>query len=544
MKVKCGKEIIEVSVEELSHSIKSLKEELSEITGYIDIKLIHAGKVLKDDDTIGRIPGGLNAKLTMMGSNPEAIEAMKDQSVSNVNNKRIIDDLNGVINTKSNSKIESRQKEYNPYKFQSIQTLPNLPNEEKAREILNLLANDEGILAVMKKHKWSVGALCELYPEGYVGVSDVCVMGLNENHGQKILLRLRTDDLKGFRKILSIRKVLCHELAHNVHSEHDSNFYILMRQIEREIVELDWKNSNSRSIGGSSMTSDYYNPSTTTSSAQETGSPGVHRLGGGTDPVIQQFIPARYLAGTAAIMRISAEEQEVEDNCASGREHDVHKINTGIDTVSVDVGSKQELDSTPASTTTVLAEVVEHNDKKEEKEEDDVAMENALCTDNVNVLTDVSFQATDSIDPDTAAAIENNPIPTTTTTASTTTATNSNTTTTATTTASATTSNTTTSNTTTIIDFNIITTNILLNIDETIAFTLSSDSTAAPVQQLLALRDCFVDIITYINETYPDNHDKQEKLLVGLRIILQILTNIKVSDVFISYFILKPKIII
>ena len=513
MKVKCGKEIIEVSVEELSHSIKRLKEELSEITGYIDIKLIHAGRVLKDDDTIGRIPGGLNAKLTMMGSNPKAIEAMKDQSVSNVNNKRIIDDLNGVINTKSNSKIESRQKEYNPYKFQSIQTLPNLPNEEKAREILNLLANDEGILAVMKKHKWSVGALCELYPEGYVGVSDVCVMGLNENHGQKILLRLRTDDLKGFRKILSIRKVLCHELAHNVHSEHDSNFYILMRQIEREIVELDWKNSNSRNIGGSSMTSDYYNPSTTTFSAQETGSTGVHRLGGGTDPVIQQFIPARYLAGTAAIMRLSAEEQEVEDNCASGRENDVHKINTGIDTVSV--GSKQELDSPPPSTTTVVAEVVEHNDKKEE---------NALCTDNVNVLTDASFQATDSIDPVTAAAIENNPIPITTATTSTTTAT--------------------TSNTTTIIDFDIIITNILLNIDETIAFTLSSDSTAAPVQQLLALRDCFVDILTYINETYADNHDKQEKLLVCLRIILQILTNIKVSDVFISYFILKPKRII
>lgn len=26
-------------------------------------------------------------------------------------------------------------------------------------------------------------------------------MGLNQNHGQKILLRLRTDDLKGFRKV-------------------------------------------------------------------------------------------------------------------------------------------------------------------------------------------------------------------------------------------------------------------------------------------------------------------------------------------------------
>lgn len=32
-------------------------------------------------------------------------------------------------------------------------------------------------------------------------------------------------------KILSIRKVLFHELAHNEFSEHDDNFYRLMRQV-------------------------------------------------------------------------------------------------------------------------------------------------------------------------------------------------------------------------------------------------------------------------------------------------------------------------
>ena len=67
----------------------------------------------------------------------------------------------------------------------------------------------------MAKHKWNVGSLAELYPDGKVGESAVCVMGLNENKGQRIELRIRTDDLKGFRKILSIRKVLFHELAHN-----------------------------------------------------------------------------------------------------------------------------------------------------------------------------------------------------------------------------------------------------------------------------------------------------------------------------------------
>jgi hypothetical protein len=83
-------------------------------------------------------------------------------------------------------------------------------------------AFDPAILHVMEMHKWQVGTLCELYPEGKVGVSEVCTMGLNQvrllgapqwgvlssdvlifgcggdwqNKGQKIFLRIRTDDLK------------------------------------------------------------------------------------------------------------------------------------------------------------------------------------------------------------------------------------------------------------------------------------------------------------------------------------------------------------
>ncbi|CAN0569874.1 unnamed protein product, partial [Ectocarpus sp. 12 AP-2014] len=113
--------------------------------------------------------------------------------------------------------------------------------EETARKILESLAADPGVRAVLEKHRWTVGALCELYPEGKVGVSDTCVMGLNQNHGMKILLRLRTDDLQGFRKILSIRKVLFHELAHNEFSDHDDNFYMLMRQVRYAAWEVDKK---------------------------------------------------------------------------------------------------------------------------------------------------------------------------------------------------------------------------------------------------------------------------------------------------------------
>lgn len=50
-----------------------------------------------------------------------------------------------------------------------LQVLPGLSEPEKARAILQELATDPGVLHVLEKHKWQVGALCELYPE--VGVS-------------------------------------------------------------------------------------------------------------------------------------------------------------------------------------------------------------------------------------------------------------------------------------------------------------------------------------------------------------------------------------
>jgi hypothetical protein len=62
----------------------------------------------------------------------------------------------------------------------------------------------------MKTRKWSVGELIELTP------FEASILGYNRNAGQLIALRLRTDDLSGFRHYDSVRKVLLHELTHNV----------------------------------------------------------------------------------------------------------------------------------------------------------------------------------------------------------------------------------------------------------------------------------------------------------------------------------------
>ncbi|KAL0301748.1 UNVERIFIED_CONTAM: hypothetical protein Sradi_6451600 [Sesamum radiatum] len=142
-----------------------------------------------------------------------------------------------------------------PYIFGDFQTLslPGIelnPPASRALELLQRLASDPGIVAIMNKHRWRVGILTEMAPVGYVGVSPKCILGFNKNHGEEISLRLRTDDLKGFRKYESIKKTLLHELAHMVFGEHDSNFYALDKQLNEEAATLDWSKSKGHTLSG------------------------------------------------------------------------------------------------------------------------------------------------------------------------------------------------------------------------------------------------------------------------------------------------------
>ncbi|XP_021679426.2 uncharacterized protein LOC110664165 isoform X1 [Hevea brasiliensis] len=142
-----------------------------------------------------------------------------------------------------------------PYTFSDFQTLeiPGIelnPPASEALKRMHMLAADPGIVAIMKKHHWHVGIMTELAPVGYVGVTPKCILGFNKNHGEEISLRLRTDDLKGFRKYESIKKTLLHELAHMVYSEHDANFYALDKQLNQEAASLDWTKSTGHTLNG------------------------------------------------------------------------------------------------------------------------------------------------------------------------------------------------------------------------------------------------------------------------------------------------------
>ncbi|KAK5045020.1 hypothetical protein LTR84_010168 [Exophiala bonariae] len=129
-------------------------------------------------------------------------------------------------------------REESMYTFHAIEPLNYLPNPEKSKRFLERLANDPGIKASMRKHKFSVGLLTEMNPAEHT-THESKTLGLNRNAGEVIELRLRTDRYDGYRDYKVIRKTLCHELSHNVWGDHDRNFWNLTKEIEQEVERND-----------------------------------------------------------------------------------------------------------------------------------------------------------------------------------------------------------------------------------------------------------------------------------------------------------------
>ena len=213
----------------------------------------------------------------------------------------------------------------------------------------------------MKHYNWLVPTLGELYPEGHVGVSDVCILGLNVNQGMKILLRIRTDDLQGFRKIDIIKETLYHELAHNRLKEHNAEFFAFTSLIKKQALASDWRRQGDsifdRRIGGRKVGNfgrgEFYRGDDDDDEEEEEET--VHRLGGESD-LIAKILPAELLARDAALKRAREAElaskgqtevagtEEVMTIEESGEEHITERlqavvipVDTTVEKVAIDV---------------------------------------------------------------------------------------------------------------------------------------------------------------------------------------------------------------
>lgn len=262
-------------------------------------------------------------KITLLGTPAKAIADLHEQSASEQrrqearasalasarrNKKTPTPSHRGGVHTISSS---------DNYTFHRLLPLSYLPNPGRSLDFLKRLRDDPGICAAMNKHKFSVPLLTEMNPAEHT-TSDSRTLGLNRNKGEVIELRLRTDAYDGYRDYRTIRKTLCHELAHCVFGPHDRDFWDLTSQIEKEVERADWKSG-----GNQLSTQEFYNPGDWDSSQGEefvdecgwTG--GEFVLGGLQGESVSSQPSGGVTLSRREIMARAAEERITRDNQTS-----------------------------------------------------------------------------------------------------------------------------------------------------------------------------------------------------------------------------------
>ncbi|KAG1175465.1 hypothetical protein G6F70_004084 [Rhizopus microsporus] len=293
---------------DLHSTVQQVKEYLEETTSIpIDAqKLLWKGKILKDNNIqLKDLPSvsPTTNRMLLMGSPQKAIEKVNSMD------KKLMEQRKIVPMIRMKKQQQPKPVKEMKYTFHKISVIEEFPHPERARKILERLRDDRGIQAIMKARKWSVGELIELTP------FEASILGYNRNAGQLIALRLRTDDLSGFRHYDSIRKVLLHELTHNVWGEHDDNFHALNRQLNKDVVALDWTAHGGHSLGNGS----YYNPEEEEVMDDVGYEAGTYRLGGSSVAALDNDPEARrQLLARATLSRLTKqEEKEMDEGCGS-----------------------------------------------------------------------------------------------------------------------------------------------------------------------------------------------------------------------------------
>jgi hypothetical protein len=117
------------------------------------------------------------------------------------------------------------------------------PHSFEALQLLEKLATDPGIVAVVKERELVVGTLGELDPiddrlmlKKQQEQQGSCLLGYNTNGGTRIDIKLRSDDLQTFRPYPELVSTLIHELSHNWVGDHNLLFWTNYAQMYAEYL--------------------------------------------------------------------------------------------------------------------------------------------------------------------------------------------------------------------------------------------------------------------------------------------------------------------
>lgn len=218
-----------------------------------EIKLLYKGKKLQNDSTtlvFSTIPKKL-PKIMVMATSNATVQKIAEKTSDPL--------LRGFEDDDEKKKKKKQQeasiwgtfgqdKNYKFVKFEACtwQSFGHRPTESTphafaAQRLLEQLATDPGIVAIMKERELVVNTLGEMDPiddrlmqakQHHGG----CLLGYNTNHGLRIDIKLRTEDLQGFRPYPELASTLIHELSHNWVGDHNLLFWTNHGQMRAEYL--------------------------------------------------------------------------------------------------------------------------------------------------------------------------------------------------------------------------------------------------------------------------------------------------------------------
>lgn len=112
-------------------------------------------------------------------------------------------------------------------RIDKIASLRKFSDSAQALDVLHVLAR--AVAPIINERRFHVGLLSEMDPR------NPCLLGLNVNHGQKILIRLRPSHNKSvFYPMGDLIGTFLHELCHNAHGPHNAAFYALLDSLKKQ----------------------------------------------------------------------------------------------------------------------------------------------------------------------------------------------------------------------------------------------------------------------------------------------------------------------